>query len=162
MISRFRRRIDQALAAILAALLAILVVVVCWQVVTRFVLGRPSSVTEELARFLLMWLGLLGGAHALGRGMHLSIDLLGSRLPNLRPLLLKVGLGVCFAFSLFVLVGGGLQLVRITLELQQTSAALGWKLGWVYSVVPVSGLLMCFYALGEMLERRPGLQEEAR
>ena len=101
MTSRLRSQVDRALAAVLATLLASLVVVVCWQVVTRFVLERPSSVTEELARFLLIWLGLLGGAHALGQGMHLSIDYLGSRLPNLRPLLLNIGLGVCFAFSFF-------------------------------------------------------------
>ncbi len=159
MISQLRRQVDRVLAATLAALLAALVGVVCWQVITRFVLARPSSVTEELARFLLIWLGLLGGAHALGRGMHLSIDYLASRLPTLRPLLLQIGLAVCAAFSLFVLVGGGVQLVRITLELQQTSAALGWKLGWVYTAVPLSGLLMGFFALAEILEQRAALRE---
>ena len=47
-----------------------------WQVLTRFVLGNPSSFTDELARYLLIWVGLFGAAYAIGKRTHLAIDLL--------------------------------------------------------------------------------------
>ena len=49
-------------------------------------------------------------------------------------------------FALTVMVYGGSQLVQLTLELNQLSASLGWKIGYVYMVIPASGLLITFYA----------------
>ncbi|NIX00358.1 MAG: TRAP transporter small permease subunit, partial [Phycisphaerae bacterium] len=54
--------------------MGVLVIDVTWQVITRFVLKNPSSWTEELATYLLIWVGLLGAAVALHRGAHLGID----------------------------------------------------------------------------------------
>jgi TRAP-type C4-dicarboxylate transport system permease small subunit len=48
---------------------------VAWQVLTRFVLQNPSSYTEELARYLLIWLGLLGAGYCVGQRSHLAIDI---------------------------------------------------------------------------------------
>ena len=53
--------VDRALERALAVLMAAMVLAVLWQVATRYLLRDPSSLTEELARFGLMWLGLLGG-----------------------------------------------------------------------------------------------------
>ncbi len=66
------RVIDRALAWVLMVLMAVMVIDVTWQVVTRFILSEPSSVTEELARFLLVWIGLLGAAYAFRVRAHLA------------------------------------------------------------------------------------------
>lgn len=143
------------LELVLAGLMAGMVVNVCWQIVTRFVLHDPSSWTEELARYILIWAGLLGAAYALPRRMHLAIDLVGRRAgEGTRRKLERISWAIVAAFSLFVPTLGGGRLVALTLELEQTSAALGWRLGFVYLVVPVSGLLMLFYTLTASVERR--------
>ena len=58
-----RRMIDKGLEGLLVFLMAFLVVDVLWQVVSRYVLVSPSSVTDELAGYLLIWVGLLGAAY---------------------------------------------------------------------------------------------------
>ncbi len=142
-----RQSVDRALEWFLVGLMSVMVVNVLWQVVTRFLLGDPSSLTEETARYLLVWVGVLGGAYAVGTQVHLAIDLLPSGLDGRRRAVLELFIEACiFVFAASVLVFGGSGLVWLTLDLGQTSAALQIPLGIVYLVLPLSGLLMMFYA----------------
>ena len=50
-------------------------------------------------------------------------------------------------FCVLVLIVGGNALVSLTLDLNQISAALGVKMGWIYTVLPVSGVIMVFYSI---------------
>lgn len=54
--------LNKILSSVLAFMVAAMVVVCCWQVITRFVLGNPSKYTEEILRFALIWLTMLGCA----------------------------------------------------------------------------------------------------
>ncbi|HRS91659.1 MAG TPA: TRAP transporter small permease subunit, partial [Candidatus Marinimicrobia bacterium] len=72
---KIRKILDNILKWVVVVLMAISVFNVLWQVFTRFILHHPSSYTEELARYLLIWVGLLGAAYAAGNKMHLAIDL---------------------------------------------------------------------------------------
>lgn len=146
--NRLRRIIDRLLEIGVVTVMAILVIDVLWQVFTRFILRDPSSWTEELARYLLIWVGLLGAAYAAGRRMHLALDLLPLKLQGKNRLRLEVFIELAaFAFALFALVIGGSRLVMVTLVLEQTSAALEMPIGYVYLVVPISGLLIMFYSV---------------
>ncbi|HLW08612.1 MAG TPA: TRAP transporter small permease subunit, partial [Marinilabiliaceae bacterium] len=59
----FRQRIDKILEFFLVVLMGTLVINVVWQVLSRFVFKNPSSFTDELATFLLIWVGLAGAAY---------------------------------------------------------------------------------------------------
>ena len=145
--------VDRVLAWACVALMAASVLNVTWQVVARFVLGSPSGFTDELARFLLIWLGLLGAAYAVGQRMHLAIDLLPralDRRPRARAGLGVVLQGAVLVFAVGVMVVGGGNLVRLVTTLDQTSAALGLPVGAVYSVLPLAGAAVAFYALLEI------------
>ena len=72
--------LDRALAGVLIALTIVMVLTVTWQVATRFLLNSPSSYTEELATYLLLWISLLGAAYALRQRAHLGIDIVTARL----------------------------------------------------------------------------------
>jgi TRAP-type C4-dicarboxylate transport system permease small subunit len=128
-----------------------MVLAVLWQVATRYLLRDPSSLTEELARFGLVWLGLLGASYGFGQRAHLAIEL----IPRTRVLELIVAVCVA-AFAILVLVVGGLRLVSATLALGQTSAALQIERGYVYLVLPLSGALTLFYTLEAALTRARG------
>ena len=52
-----KKTIDKILELTLIASMSLLVIDVPWQVFSRFILQDPSSFTEELARFLLIWVG---------------------------------------------------------------------------------------------------------
>lgn len=140
--------LDRCLFWLLALLMTSIVLDVCWQVITRFVLASPSAYTEELARFLLIWIGILGAAFAFRHKAHLGLDLVTSQLTGRPAQLAQIaGLTVSLVFALVVMVYGGFSLMSLTLSLKQTSAALGLPMGYVYSVLPLSGALIAFYCL---------------
>jgi TRAP-type C4-dicarboxylate transport system permease small subunit len=127
-------------------MLVIMTLDVLWGVFTRYVLANQASWSEELARFLLIWIGLLGAAYATGQRMHLSIDL----LKNKPVRLIAAGI-ILFAFS--VMVVGGTRLVLLTAQLGQTAPALGIPMSLVYAVVPISGLLIVYYRIPDLFPR---------
>jgi len=140
--------IDRVMAIVLEGLMAFMVLDVTWQVISRFAVRHPSPYTEEIARFLLIWIGLLGASYAYRQMMHLGVDVLVQKLSgNSRLLADAVVHGFVFLFAAFVMVWGGFRLVLLTLELNQISAALQIKIGYVYLVIPLSGLLISFYAI---------------
>ncbi len=148
---RLRAQVDRIIGWLLVILMGGAVLNVLWQVFTRWALQDPSSYTEELARYLLIWIGLLGAAYAVGQKMHLAIDILPQALKGAKRRVLEITIhAVVIAFSSAVMIVGGLRLVWLTLRFDQVSAALGIPLGYVYSVLPLSGLLMVFYAICEM------------
>ncbi|MFC6998935.1 TRAP transporter small permease [Rufibacter roseus] len=150
-----RKKIDSLLFGLLVFLMAFMVLNVLWQVASRYVLRSPSSFTDELARFLLIWVGLLGSAYVTGKKLHLAIDIIPSKMTGKGAKNLSIFINILVAlFALFVMVWGGLKLVYITLTLNQTSAALNVPLGYVYSVLPLSGLLIIYYSFMNLTEKR--------
>lgn len=151
---KVRDTIDKVLGTLLIILMVALVMDVVWQVAARYLVKSPSSFTDELARFLLMWVGLMGAAYALGKKRHLALDLLPQKLKGKKKknlLILINVLVILFAFT--VLVVGGIRLVYITLTLDQISAALGVPLGYVYLSLPLSGLFMIYYGLFDIFKK---------
>lgn len=147
-VEKIRTFVNTILEWFLIVLMAANVLNVLWQVFTRFILKSPSPFTEELARFLLIWVGLLGASYAAGKKLHLAIDVVVNRLGGLNRAYAEYLIQFCvFLFALLVLVIGGIRLVAITLSLNQISAALRIKLGYVYLVLPVSGALLMFYSV---------------
>jgi TRAP-type C4-dicarboxylate transport system permease small subunit len=152
---RARAAVDRALASALVLIMAVMVANVLWQVFTRFVLRAPSSYTEELARYLLIWVSLLGAAYTAGQRLHLAIDLFSTRVSAANKARLQAFISACiFLFALGIMVVGGIRLVYISFALQQISAALRISLGYVYMVVPLSGLLILFYVVASLFEPR--------
>lgn len=151
-----RKPLNRAVSTLLALLLGIMTINVLWGVFTRYLMGAQSPWTEELARFLLIWVGLLGAAYVSGQRKHLSIDLLPARLEGRaeRRLLHFIDLLV-IAFAICVLIIGGLRLIYITYKLGQTSAALQLPLAAVYFVVPLSGVLIVIYKLADWRKPEP-------
>ncbi len=144
--NRLRAQLDRWLGHFLVALLAIMTFNVVWQVLSRYLLKSPSSFTDELARYLLIWLGMFGSAYAAGQGQHLSIDLLVQYIgPRASIRISKVVSLFILLFAALVIVFGGARLVYLTFILKQTSAALQVPLGVVYLSIPISGLLICIY-----------------
>ena len=81
---KLTKGVTNILSFILIVLMAVMVLDVTWQVITRFILKNPSSFTEELAGFLLIWIGLLGASYALHTRAHLGIDVLTFKLTGVK------------------------------------------------------------------------------
>ena len=139
---------NRIIEVVLIAIFALLVLDVLWQVFGRYVLGQSFSFTEEFARFALIWLSILGAAYLNGKREHLSMDFLLQKLsPEKMAKRMQIIEIFMFVFALVVMVIGGGNLVYTTLYLGQVSPAMHVSLGYVYSIVPISGLLIMFYSI---------------
>jgi len=149
-----KKILDRSLETLVVIVMAVLVLDVLWQVFARLVLKNPSTVTEEVATFMLVWAALLGAAVAMGRGAHLGIDYFVGKLPARAKLATEVLVFFAVAaFSLLVMVVGGADLVASNFELGQVSPALHVNMGYVYLAVPISGFFLTLYAIMGLVER---------
>jgi TRAP-type C4-dicarboxylate transport system permease small subunit len=142
----FKLKLDKVVSGLLVILMALMVFNVTWQVLSRYVVQNPSSFTDELSRYMLIWLGMLGAAYVAGQNQHIAIDLLPNRLIGKSKMKLMILINVIvllFAFS--VMVMGGINLVYITFILGQKSATMQIPLAYIYTILPISGLLVIYY-----------------
>jgi TRAP-type C4-dicarboxylate transport system permease small subunit len=145
---KFIKLVDQSLGFSLICAMSAILLTVIWQVISRFILKDPASVTEELSRFILIWVGILGSAYAYRKKSHLGFNLIVDRQTKAtRRMLLTIVEVLVITFSALALIVGGKELVIITLELDQISASLGIRMGFIYTVLPISGALFVFYSL---------------
>jgi len=140
--------LDTFLKQALVWLMALMTIVVTWQVITRYVLNSPSSYTEELSTYLLIWISLLGTAYALRLRAHLGIDIFTRKLEGnakqVSDLAIYLSI-IVFAGAVFIY--GGIRLVYVTLYLNQLSAAFKVPVGYIYTVLPLSGLIIVYYSV---------------
>ncbi len=153
-----RKIIDKIIEVMCAAIMGYMVLAVCWQVVTRFVLKNPSTVTEEILRYLLVWTTMVGGAYAYGRRKHLSINMLTKKLPARGQKVLDIFVqAVVIAFCVVVMIVGDLRLVETTFN--QISSALHLPMPYVYASILVGGVLIIFYAIIFIFEDIKAIRE---
>ncbi|MBX3748327.1 MAG: TRAP transporter small permease [Verrucomicrobiae bacterium] len=144
----WRERVQRGFEGMLALLMAVLVLDVLWQVISRYGLGRPSAWTDELATLLTIWVAAVGASVGFARGAHLGVDVLVARMPERARLWVDGLVHLLVAvFALGVLGWGGWALVSLTLLTDQVSPALGVKMGHVYLALPLSGLAIAGFAL---------------
>lgn len=148
MFNKLRTGVDRLLQAGLILCFTVLSLCVLWQVFTRYALNAPSTFTEEVSRFAVIWLSLLGTAYACGQLEHMAYDMWAAKLSG--PALLRHMRMVAFIVLLFVVavfVYGGGKLVLRAHEVEQLSATLEVPMSWVYACIPLAGLCMTFYQL---------------
>lgn len=149
----FHEKFNKSLEILLVALMTILVLDVLWQVFSRYVLSSPSSFTDELAGYLLIWVSLLGAAYVAGRKEHLAIDILLRKSPPARQKKLMITIEIIIlAFAACVMVIGGVWLMYTRFVLEVKSAALQLPLGYVYIVLPFSGLIISYYSIYHLIQ----------
>lgn len=150
-----RQTIDKILERLVLFVLTVMLLSVVWQVFSRYVIQAPSTVTDELSSFSLIWVGMLGAAYASGKHLHLAIDLIPEQMVKNNQGIFDgiVYISVTF-FAFAVMVIGGGRLCQLSFQFGQTSAALEIPLGVIYLIVPVSGLLICYYNIDTLLKKR--------
>jgi TRAP-type C4-dicarboxylate transport system permease small subunit len=148
---KIKAYLDRVIEKLLITIFGLMVINVIWQVITRYFSENPSSFTDELSRYLMIWLGILGAAYVTGKNEHVSIDyfIKKSSVQNRKILTLFITLSI-ICFAIITLVIGGGRLVYITLILEQYSPSLKIPLAFVYSVLPISGILIIFYKITEI------------
>ena len=145
------RLLNKITENILVAVFFVMTLSVVWQVLSRYMFNISASWTEELARFCLMWLAVLGAAYITGKRQHIEIDYFFDMFSpkNKRKLDYFIEI-LILMFAVIVLIIGGAYLMYMTFYLEQKSPALQVPLGFVYAILPLSGILMVVYTVVHM------------
>ncbi|MEF2071361.1 TRAP transporter small permease [Consotaella aegiceratis] len=138
--------LDRLTAVFLCILLSVMIVLITWQVFSRYALNDPSVFTEELLRFGVIWISLVGAAYVTGKNKHMSVDLVKEMLGGSAKKILHIVIQLFFvAFAVAVLIVGGMHAISIASH--QVTPVLQLPMGAVYAALPTSGVLMAIYAL---------------
>lgn len=133
------------LGYLIAIALALMVVMVFGNVVMRYVFNSGFTVSEELSRWLFVWITFMGGVIALNERSHLGTDTLVSRLPIAGQ---KACLAIGHLLMLWVcwlMYWGAWEQVKVNLE--TTSAAMEVSMGFFYASGMVCAVLSAFILL---------------
>lgn len=142
--------LSKTLAVVSIIFFAAMVCVTVWQVFSRQVLGDPSTWSQEMAQLLFVWLTFLGGTFLFAERGHIAVDFLARRLPitGQRYAQAFVQLMV-LCFALVAMVWGGI--VAASNAWDQNLTALPFTIGWVYIVIPISGVLIALFAATDLV-----------
>ena len=100
--------IDKIMEVINVIILAIMSVLVVYQVFARFVLNSPSAISEALSQYLFVWMIMFGSAYVFGVREHLTIDLIRDKFPPSVEMVVEILSNIVLAaFILLVCVYGG-------------------------------------------------------
>lgn len=137
-----------------------MVALTCWQVFTRYVLQNPSSWSEELVSYLFAWASLLGASLVTGERGHMNIPIIVEKLrPSMQRALGVFGELVAFAFSLIILVYGGVQITQLSMG--QMTSSLGVAVGVFYVVMPLCGVINMIYTVLNIVDICKGIGMDA-
>ena len=134
------RTIRRATDAAIVSLFAVLVLVVFFQVIARYVFNQPPAWSEELARYLQVWIILLASPLCIRKGSHLAVDYFSHKLSPLVRFRLDILIGLLITFYVGVVTVFGVRLMGV--GRYQVSPAMGIPMAVVYAVLPLSGALM--------------------
>lgn len=140
-----RAWIDRILMVVCSALMALMSILVVYQVVVRYFLKTPSTFSEELMTYLFIWMALLGGTYVYGKSEHMAMTFLYNKFSDkVRGIVDYVIQLAGLAFGAAILFGG-VSIVRLTMN--QKTPALGVPMGYLYMVLPICGVGILLYSL---------------
>lgn len=143
---QLRNLLNKTLNALAGISFLAMVILVCWQVFTRYILKNPSSWSEELVSYLFAWMALLGASLVVGERGHMNIPILVDRMgPTAKKGFAIFAEVIAFIFAAVILVYGGMQIT--SLAMGQMTSSLGVAVGVFYVVLPLSGVLNMLYAM---------------
>jgi len=142
-LTRFDDLLAKAEAAVLISLVAAMTLIVFLQVVYRYILIQPLYWSEELARYLFVWVSILGAALGLQKRGHFGLDFFYRMLPDQKRRFLQFLIHLLVGCVILVILVQGVKLVQATVL--QKSPAMEISMGWAYACLPVGAGLMVIH-----------------
>ena len=160
-LNKIRKAIDVTLSSACAVIFAAMVIIGTYQIVTRFIFKSPSTVSEELLTYSFTWMALLSSAYVFGKRDHMRMGFMADKAgPGGQKILSIIGELLVLLLASSVMVYGGGTITKLTMT--QSTASLGIPMGVVYTIIPISGLLIVFYAVLNIVDLVSGAARGAK
>lgn len=140
-------------------LMSVMVLLVMWQVISRYILNNPSSISEVLTRYLFVWLVTVTATYAFGKREHMYISLVKDRMPDKMQHIVNILIeALTLVFAAAVMVAGGCAIT--SMQMVQIDSTLHIATGIIYSVIPLCGVLIGFYCICNIGQELRKLQKK--
>ena len=138
-------RINKTIEWIVSGMLIVMVIVVFLQVIFRFIIMSSLSWSEELARYLLVWISFLGASIGVKRKAHIGVEAVTTFLPErIKKVVALIATLSAMIFFTVVIIWGYKILDVVS---NQVSPAMEINMSIPYSALLVSGILMFLYSI---------------
>ena len=143
---KIRAAIMKILGVVITLLFILMTLVGTYQIVTRYFFNRPSTISEELLTYSFTWMSLRASAYVFGRRDHMRMGFMADKLTGPARRYLEIFIDtLSFFFAAVVMVYGGISITRLTMI--QITASLRISMGWIYIIVPITGLLIMVFSV---------------
>lgn len=132
--------LDTVMRFLMALAMLTLLVFGTWQIFTRWILGNPSTFTDELLRYVLIIAGFIGSAYCFYRDEHLALTLITDKAKGPFKLCLDIFIEICILFFVvYVFIFGGFKLANTATNV---SSVMHIPMKTLYMIEPVCGILI--------------------
>lgn len=150
-LATIRKVMNTAIKFICIALFAFMVLIGTYQILVRYIFNSPSTVSEELLTYSFTWMSLFAASYVFGKRDHMRMGFVADKLSPDKLKVLNIILEVLtIAFSSIVMVYGGISITKLSMT--QKTASLGIPMGYIYLVIPISGILIVIYSVLNIID----------
>lgn len=147
-----RKILDKVIMTFCVFLFMMMTVVGTYQIVTRYFFNSPSTISEELITYSFTWLAILSAAYVFGQRGHLCMAFVYNKFTGGKRVCLDIFAELLVILTaVVVLIYGGS--IMTTQNMAQLTASLGINMGYVYGVLPLSGVIITIYGLLNLIDK---------
>ena len=156
--SQAKKIINKVVEWFSISLIVVMVLLVLWQVIARYVLNNPSTFSEALTRYMFVWLVLVTSTSAFGTREHMCISVFKNKLKDKSKAVVNILIeAITLIFAAGILVYGGTNIS--SLQMVQLDSSLHIPMGVIYSIIPICGIVIIFYCICNILTEVDNLKK---
>ena len=145
-LNNIRKVINTVIKIACILLFGFMVIIGTYQILVRYIFNNPSTISEELLTYSFTWMSLFAAAYVFGKREHMRMGFLADKLSRKKITILNVIIEIItIAFALIVMVYGGVSIT--SLSMTQKTASLGIPMGYIYIVLPITGIIITLYGI---------------
>ena len=149
--SKAKDILSKILEVICSVLFAFITIVGTYQIVSRYLFNKPSTISEELLTYSFTWLALLAAALVFGKKEHMRMSFIADKFEGNKALVMGIVTELLIMFfAALVLVYGGISITKLTTT--QITASLGFNMSYIYMILPICGEIIVIYSIFNIAE----------
>ncbi|MFQ3621229.1 MAG: TRAP transporter small permease [Spirochaetales bacterium] len=149
--AKIQHLLELAINIMIGLMLAGMVIVVFGNVIFRYFLNMALAWSEEVSRFMLIWLAFMGAVIAYIRNEHLGLDILLRVLPPLGARIVAIVADSLVVTALVIMTRGGIAMTADSFASGWVASSLPIPYGYVYMAAPIATGLMLLESVIKLL-----------
>lgn len=147
--TKVEKIITDIMGYLIAVLIFIMMIDIFAEVIVRYVLHTALSFSEELGRYLFVWIVFIGMARCVAYEKHVALDLLPRALKGNAKRILLIIIDILQLIFFYAVTRGGIALYQI--GLRQKSATMRLPMNLVYLCIPICGIFSIYFLVMHLI-----------